>query len=66
MHLHPSATGFGAIASMCEKQVLQREREIADLEAMHKAVTAQLEQRLAHVEARLAKEADKCRHLEHR
>ncbi|BDA49231.1 Coiled-coil domain-containing protein 77 [Coccomyxa sp. Obi] len=47
-------------------QVLQREKDVADLEAMHRAVTAQLEQRLAHVEARLAKETDRCRQLEHR
>lgn len=47
-------------------QVLQREKDVADLEAMHRAVTAQLEQRQAHVEARLAKETDRCRQLEHR
>ncbi len=47
-------------------QVLQREKDVADLEAMHRALTAQLEQRLAHVETRLAKETDRCRQLEHR
>jgi hypothetical protein len=47
-------------------QVLQREKEVADLEAMHKSVTSRLEQRLAHMETRLAKEVDRCRRLEHR
>ncbi len=51
---------------LCTWQVLQREKEVADLEAMHLGVTGRLEQRLAHVEARLAKQIERCRQLEHR
>jgi hypothetical protein len=46
--------------------VLEREKEVADLECRHRAVIGQLEQRVAHLQGRLAKETAACRELEHR
>ena len=47
-------------------QVHEREREIAGMEAAHKASVALLEEQLLNAESRLARESEQCRSLEHR
>ena len=47
-------------------QVIEREREIAAMEASHKAAVSLLEEQLLNAESRLARESEQCRHLEHR
>ncbi len=44
----------------------EREREIAGMEAVHKASVALLEEQLLNAESRLARESEQCRSLEHR
>lgn len=45
---------------------MEREREIAGMEASHKAAVSLLEEQLLNVERRLAREGEQCRALEHR
>lgn len=46
--------------------MLEREREIAGMEAAHKAALALLEEQLLNAESRLARESEQCRSLEQR
>ncbi len=46
--------------------MIEREREIAAMEASHKAAVSLLKEQLFNAESRLARESEQCRHLEHR
>ncbi len=46
--------------------MIEREREIAAMEASHKAAVSLLEEQLLNAESRLARESEQCRHFEHR
>ena len=46
--------------------MLEREREIAGMEAAHQAALALLEEQLLNAESRLARESEQCRSLEQR